>query len=329
MNIASSPAAHDTGLQAAHRTVDACFRADVVSGLSRAQKSIPCKYLYDEHGSELFEAICEAPEYYQTRTEIDVLRARAADIASFAGTNVHLIEFGSGANIKARIVLDALKDAASSYVPVDIARTSLLAEAADVARRYPQIAVRPVHADFTKPFHLPEITAKGRRMGFFPGSTIGNLTPADAALFLRNAAKTLGPGGLMVVGVDLKKSRRMLDDAYNDAAGVTAAFNLNLLRRINRELHANFDLDSFTHCAHYNAIHGRIEMHLYSLAFQSVRIDGRVFSFASGESIHTENAYKYSVGDFQTLARANGFSCVTAWTDQRHLFSVHCLAVTT
>ena len=310
-------------LSAATSSNDA-FRADVIAGLSQPQKSVPCKYFYDARGGQLFDAICNTPEYYPTRTELKLLRKHAAEIAGLAGSNAHLIEFGSGESAKARFLIDALKKPAS-YVPVDISATTLAGAAATIAPYYPKLAVRPLHADFTQDFVLPPETASGRRVGFFPGSTIGNFTPEEAAKFLQRTAALLGEGGLLVVGVDLKKSKRILDDAYNDAGGVTAAFNLNLLRRINRDLRANFDLGAFSHCAHYNLVRGRIEMHIYSLSFQTVRVDGHMFSFIPGESIHTENSYKYSVGEFQSLARANCFRPARIWVDEDHLFSLHCL----
>lgn len=315
----------DSAISAAAEVHDG-FRADVISGLSQVQKTQPCKYLYDEHGAQLFDAICRTPEYYPTLTEIAILRRHAGDISALAGSGVHLIELGSGACVKTRIVLDALASP-RSYVPVDIAADGLFSEASFLQRDYPRLAVRPVYADFTRPFAIPAACAMGRKVGFFPGSTIGNFTPEEAARFLRRTAELLGRDGLLIIGVDLKKARRLLEDAYNDARGVTAAFNLNILRRINRELHANFDLAAFTHCASYNAARGRVEMHVYSLAFQSVRVDGRLFSFAPGESIHTENSHTYTVAEFQALAKQSGFTPVRVWTDEARLFSVHCLGV--
>jgi len=301
--------------------------ADVIVGLSQARKSIPCKYLYDAAGAALFEGICQTPEYYPTRTELALLRKHAGDIAACAGGGVNLIEFGSGSSAKARILLDALPRA-SSYTPIDIALPGLVAEADALRSDYPALRVVPICADFTETVALPESIAGERRVGFFPGSTIGNFTPGEAGAFLRRAATMLGNDSLLIVGVDLRKDQRLLDAAYNDAAGITAAFNLNLLRRLNRELRANFDLAAFSHGAHYNAAQARVEMHIYSLAFQTVRVDGRLFSFTSGESIHTENSHKYSVTEFQALAGANGFRPLHCWTDAANLFSLHCLVTT-
>lgn len=221
----------DSAISAAAEVHDG-FRADVISGLSQVQKTLPCKYLYDEHGAQLFDAICSTPEYYPTRTEIAILRRHAGDISALAGSGVHLIELGSGACVKTRIVLDALASP-RSYVPVDIAADGLFSEASLLQRDYPRLAVRPVYADFTRPFAIPAACAMGRKVGFFPGSTIGNFTPEEAARFLRRTAELLGRDGLLIIGVDLKKARRLLEDAYNDAGGVTASFNLNILRRIN------------------------------------------------------------------------------------------------
>lgn len=316
----------DAALSVAAEVHDS-FRTDVIAGLSQPQKTLPCKYFYDEHGAQLFDAICRTPEYYPTRTEIALLRHHASDIAALAGPGAHLIELGSGSGVKARILLDAL-ESPRSYVPVDISAVGLYAEAASLQLSYPHLAVTPVYADFTRPFTLPSACDKGRKVSFFPGSTIGNFTPEEADAFLRRTAKMLGRDGLLVVGVDLKKNKRLLDDAYNDAGGVTAAFNLNILRRINRELRANLDLSAFTHCAHYNAARSCVEMHIYSLAFQSVRVDGHLCSFAPDESIHTENSHKYAVAEFQALAHESGFSPVQVWMDEARLFSVHCLAIT-
>jgi len=301
------------------------FRAEVIEGLSQPQKSLPCKYFYDAAGVRLFDAITRTPEYYLTRTENALLEKHAQEIAALAGARAHLIEFGSGGSAKARVLLDAF-DRPASYVPVDLAPADLT-DAASLTRRYVRFAVVPLHADFTQDFQLPRQIGAGRRIGFFPGSTIGNFTPAEASAFLRRTAALLGETGLLIVGVDLKKNKRLLDAAYNDAAGLTAKFNLNLLKRINRELGADFDLEAFTHCAHFNAVQARIEMRIYSLGFQTVRIDGHMFSFSSGESIHTENSHKYSVPDFQTLARRSGFKPLRIWVDEDHLFSLHCLAV--
>ena len=302
------------------------FYEDVVKGLSAAQKSLPCKYFYDDAGCQLFEAICRTPEYYVTRTEMQLLNAHAAEIAALIGPGAQLIEFGGSASTKARVVLDAM-DTPAAYVPIDVCTAGIYTEMQALSARYPGLDVRPVTADFTQSFDIPETRTAARRVGFFPGSTIGNFAPTDAGAFLRHCARLLGRGGLMIIGVDLKKSSRLLDEAYNDAGGVTAAFNLNLLQRINRELKANFDLDAFTHHANFNAAKSRIEMHLYSLAFQSVCIRGHQFSFTPGEAIHTENSYKYEVGEFLALAREGGYAPLRTWRDADNLFSVHCLEV--
>jgi L-histidine N-alpha-methyltransferase len=307
-------------------SVQDSFRADVITGLSKPQKSVPCKYFYDERGSQLFDAICRTPEYYPTRTELALLERHAPDIAALCGSDVDLIEYGSGAQTKVRILLDAM-DRPASYTPIDICVRSLMAESDILSGDYSGLAVTPLYADFTQPLILPQSDALGRRVGFFPGSTIGNFTPEDAGAFLQRTASTLGKNGLLIVGVDLRKNKRLLDDAYNDAAGLTAAFNINLLRRINRELHGNFDLSAFSHGAHYNLVRGRVEMHIYSLAFQTVRVDGHLVSFSPGESIHTENSYKYAVGEFQALAASHGYTPLRCWIDDAQLFSLHCLQV--
>jgi L-histidine N-alpha-methyltransferase len=310
-------------------TRDSAFRADVIAGLSAApQKTLPCKYFYDTCGAQLFDAICRTPEYYVTRTEMGLLHKHAVEIAGLAGASAQLIEFGSGGATKACVLLDRLRRPAA-YIPIDICPANLFAELRALALRYPGLAVVPLRADFTRPLKLPEIAGGRQRVGFFPGSTIGNFAPEDAKTFLRQIARVLGPDGLLVIGVDIKKPARILDAAYNDAAGVTAAFNLNLLKRINRELGGTFDLDAFSHCAHYNDALGRVEMHLYSLAFQSVRVDSHMFSFTSGESIHTENSYKYAPEEFQALARDSGFRPVKMWLDDAKMFSLHCLSVGT
>jgi L-histidine N-alpha-methyltransferase len=324
--VTASPAASHVSNPFFARGEQSDFCRDVFHGLARAQKAISCKYFYDARGIELFDAICRTPEYYPTRTEMSLLEEHARDIGALAGPDVHVIEFGSGSSAKAELLLSGI-DTPASYIPVDIASASLANEAAAMTQRYPDLTVAPVFADFTLPFALPPVAAQGRRLGFFPGSTIGNFTPEEATGFLRRCARLLGQDGVMVVGVDLKKSKRILDDAYNDADGLTAAFNLNLLHRMNRELGANFDLDAFTHCAHYNKVRGRVEMHIYSLSFQTVRVDGRLFSFIPGESIHTENSYKYSVPEFQALAQAGGFTIFETWVDADHLFSLHVLRV--
>lgn len=303
------------------------FRREVITGLSRSPKSLPPKYFYDERGSELFEAICGLPEYYPTRTEIALMRDKGREMAEELGPECILVEYGSGSGRKTRILVEALAPVA--YVPIDIAAAQLTEWSAEVARSFPAVTVVAVCADYSRPFALPglERFAKRRRVIYFPGSTIGNFMVSEAMVFLKNACAVARPGGAMLVGVDLKKDPAVLEAAYNDARGVTAAFNLNLLARINRELKASIDLASFRHRAFYNAELGRIEMHLESLRDQRVVIADRTFVFRQGETIHTENSCKYSIAEFQELARGAGFVARTYWTDPQDLFSVHYLTV--
>jgi dimethylhistidine N-methyltransferase len=299
------------------------FRDAVLAGLGRARKSIPCKFFYDARGSWLFEEICRLPEYYPTRTEIAILEENSPDIAAQMGSHCRLIEFGSGASQKVRILLRAL-DRPAAYVPVDISREHLRDAATSLAEDFPSVPVIAVCADYTRPFFLPPLPgAKGKRVGFFPGSTIGNFDPDGAVAFLANYAQVLGPGGEMLIGVDLKKDPEILDAAYNDRAGVTAAFNLNLLERINRELDGDVDLDRFEHVAFYDEPKGRVEIYIRSLAGQQASIAGKRFRFAKGELIHTEYSYKYWVEEFRALAGRAGFRPVDTWTDDAELFSVH------
>jgi dimethylhistidine N-methyltransferase len=300
------------------------FREDVVAGLSRPQKAIAPKYFYDARGSRLFEAICRLREYYPTRSELALTRRHLGDIARFAaarGGATALIEYGSGEGRKSRLLIEALRPAV--YVPVDISDVALRRAAARLRRSFAWLEILPVHGDFSRPLRFPLARQRGRRVVYFPGSTIGNLTPDEALAFLRKSRRQVGAGGAMLVGVDLKKDTALLHAAYNDARGVTAAFNLNLLARINRELGADFRRRRFRHYAYYNAILGRIEMHLVSLARQSVTIGRSRFRFAAGESIHTENSYKYSVEGFRALARRAGFSGAKVWLDPKGLFSLH------
>jgi len=301
------------------------FREDVIAGLSLPQKTLPPKYFYDARGSRLFEAICRLKEYYPTRSEIALTRAHSAGIARFArragSTGVALIEYGSGESLKSRLLIRALRP--SAYVPVDISESALRAAARRLRREFGWLDVLAVHGDFSRPLKIPVAEARGRRLVYFPGSTIGNLTPEEAHAFLRMTRGQVGPRGAMLVGVDLRKDANILHAAYNDARGVTAAFNLNLLARVNRELGARFDLRRFRHYAYYNAALGRIEMHLVSLARQSVDVGNYRFAFDAGESIHTENSYKYSVEGFRSLARSAGFRGEEVWTDAKGLFSLH------
>jgi dimethylhistidine N-methyltransferase len=292
------------------------LREDVVAGLSLPQKALPPKYFYDAAGSRLFERICRLPEYYLTRAELSLTRENIAAIARFAGKGCELLEYGSGESLKTRLLIRALRPKA--YLPVDISVSALEKAAARLAREFPWLRIVPVAADFSRPLDLP--AAKGPRTAYFPGSTIGNLTPEEAHGFL---ARSRGQASRMLIGTDLKKDANILHAAYNDARGVTAAFNLNLLARINRELGADFDLRRFAHYAFYNAPRGRIEMHLISLQEQKIRIGAHRFAFERGESIHTENSYKYSSDGFRTLAANAGFTQTRCWTDRKGLFALH------
>jgi len=293
----------------------------VVSGLSRPQKSLPPKYFYDDTGSRLFERICRLPEYYLTRTELALTKANIAAIARFAGRGCELVEYGSGESLKTRLLIRALRPAA--YLPVDISQAALRGAAERLAREFPWLEIVPVNGDFSRPVELPR--SRAPRVVYFPGSTIGNLSPEEAHAFL---SMTRGQAARMLVGVDLRKAATMLHAAYNDSRRVTAAFNLNLLARINRELGADFEPKSFEHYAFYNAAAGRIEMHLVSLTRQSVRIGRHRFAFEAGESIHTENSYKYSIEGFRALAAAAGYLVERSWTDRKALFALHALKAT-
>lgn len=301
------------------------FLHEVVAGLSQPQKALSPKYFYDERGCALFEAICELPEYYPTRTEMAMMRAHGHEMARRLGHDCALIEYGSGSGRKTRELIARLKPAV--YVPIDIAAAQLKVFAGEMAARFPAVHIVAVCADYSRALELPEIARfdAHRRIVYFPGSTIGNFTVAEARQFLRQACRLARAGGGMLVGVDLKKDERILHAAYNDAQGVTAAFNLNLLTRINRELGANFDLAAFRHHAFYNDGAGRIEMHLVSLKDQQVTLGGRDFRFRVDETIHTENSYKYSVAEFQELARSAGFDPEHCWVDSQRLFAIHYL----
>ena len=301
------------------------FRDAVFAGLAQTPKELPCKFFYDERGSALFEKICELPEYYLTRTEIAILDRYAGDIAAQIGPNARLVELGSGASIKVRILLQALSSP-SAYVPVDISREFLREAGAQIARDFPRLPVVAVCADYTRSFELPPLPGPaGKTVGFFPGSTIGNFEPEAVVRFLRHCADLLGPDGEMLIGADRKKDPAILNAAYNDSASMNAAFNLNLLVRINRELGADLDVDSFQHVAFYNPDEGRMELYLRSLQAQTATIDGRRFEFAAGELIHTENSYKYAIDEFRELAARAGFDTVHTWTDRDQLFGVYYL----
>ncbi len=301
------------------------FAADVIAGLSAKPKRLPPKYFYDLTGSGLFDRITELPEYYPTRSELELLHKHAPAMASLFAPGSVLIEFGSGSSRKARILLRAAASV-EAYVPVDISGDFLQQDAARLRRDFPHLAILPLVADFTTMTEPPAEVAARPRAGLFPGSTIGNFEPHEACAFLRRAGQILGAGSVLVVGVDLEKAHDILYRAYNDAEGVTAKFNLNLLARINRELGANFNLAAFEHHAFYNAERHRIEMHLASIKRQKVRIGDVTVEFRTGETIHTENSYKYSIESFQALAHGSGWSPLAAWTDG--LFSVHALRMT-
>ena len=298
------------------------FLKDVHIGLSGDPKTLPPKYFYDDAGAKLFEAICDLEEYYLTRTEIGILKSEASEIADVIGSNVMLIEYGSGSLEKVRILLDALHDL-EIFVPVDISERQLIASAARLRSSYREIIIEPVVADFTTPFSLPSPPKTvSTRVAFFPGSTIGNFDLKPARMFLSCIADTVGTGGGLLIGIDLKKDAETLTCAYNDKSGVTAAFNKNLLARINGELAGDFSVDDFRHVARFNSRFGRIEMHLESLIDQTVNVANATFNFTAGETIHTENSYKYTLDDFDEIAGDAGFTRRAHWTDPRALFAV-------
>lgn len=296
------------------------FRADVERGLSAPQKFLPSQYFYDEAGSNLFEQITELEEYYPTRTEVSILRAHAADIARQLGSNALLVEYGAGASTKTRILLDAL-EAPEGYVPIDVSEAFLLQTAEGLRADYPGLPVHPIVGNFMVRLGLPE-KASGTPVGFFPGSTIGNLNDDEITEFMQSARALLGDTGKFVIGVDLRKSPAILIQAYDDAAGVTAKFNLNLLTRINRELGANFDLSGFAHRAIWNDAASRIEMHLESLIDQTVSIDGRQYTFTAGETIHTEISRKFDLDALTALVTQTGWHLDQVWRDENEYFAV-------
>jgi dimethylhistidine N-methyltransferase len=314
-----------SGQLGGHRFVDGelpavNFRKDVLEGLARPQKALPPKYFYDAAGSRLFERICRLREYYPTRVELGITRRHLKDIARFAGKRCALLEYGSGESLKTRLLLAALEP--SVYMPVDISADALGAAVKRLAREFPKLGIVAITADFSHPLSIPAYRGDARRVVYFPGSTIGNLRRDEAEAFLRMTRGQVGANGAMLVGVDLKKDPIVLHAAYNDAKGVTAAFNLNLVARINRELGGDFDLRRFAHYAFYNPMAGRIEMHLVAREAHAANIGSYRFSFYRGESIHTENSYKYSVPEFEALARNAGFKLAKLWTDPRRWFGV-------
>jgi L-histidine Nalpha-methyltransferase len=313
------------------RSADATLVSLALQGLSRRPKTLPAKLFYDEQGCRLFYRITELPEYYLTRTELTLLRRFASDIAAMVEAPAALIEYGASDETKAEFLLGQTDKLGRAhfvvYVPVDVATESLAQMAARLRQRRPELAVFPIAADFTSPVTLPSKLGNVARLGFFPGSTIGNLDPPEARRFLAQARHTLGPGARMLVGVDLRKDPAILVPAYDDADGVTAAFNLNLLARLNREADADFDLRRFVHRAVWNDRESRIEMHLESCCDQLVHLDSHAIRFVAGETIHTENSYKHTVEGFARLAERAGWRVHRVWTDPARLFSMHLLTI--
>ena len=302
---------------------DKDFLSAVIDGLSATQKSLPSKFFYDEAGSQLFDQICQLEEYYPTRTELLILDQFKDEMAALCGNHCHLVELGSGSSIKIRTLMDALENPLG-YIPIDISRDHLVQSANSFSALFPDVPVDAICADYTSEFELPAIT-QGQYVGFYPGSTIGNFTPDEAVVFLQRVKDKLMGGGFLI-GVDLVKDIDVLNAAYDDAKGITAAFNLNLLVRCNRELGATFDMDAFEHRAFFNLQDSRIEMHLVSTRDQQVTIADHVIDFTKGETIHTENSYKYSIESFHALAERAGFTPIKVWTDPKDLFSVHYLS---
>lgn len=299
------------------------MQREVVGGLSSRPRMIPPKFFYDRRGSELFEAITDTPEYYVTRTELALLERYGDEMAALLGRACLLVELGSGSSRKIRLLLDALQPTA--YVPVDISRDFLLDAARSLALDYPTVEIHATCADFSHRLELPKCSKNLARAFFFPGSSIGNFEPYQATGLLSYIATLLGHGGHLLIGVDLQKEAEVLNRAYNDSGGITAAFNLNLLSHINHKLDANFAVDGFEHHAYYNAQAGRVEMHLRSRVEQQVMLGSHNFNFQQGDSIHTENSYKYTLAGFRQIAADAGLKTIKVWTDRDNLFSVHCL----
>ena len=324
------PHLHQTPLMGDSDTIEdipESFLNDVISGLSLSQKSIPPKYFYDETGSLLFDQICELDEYYPTRTEMAIMRENIDEIALQIGKEALLVEYGSGSSMKTRILLEHL-DRLAGYVPIDISREHLYQSAEALSGDFPHIPVYPVHADYSAPVVLPVDRQDYKRtVFFFPGSTIGNFDPQEALAFLQRISSSAGRGGGLLIGADLQKDPQVLEAAYNDKKGITAAFNKNLLERINRELGGDFDIARFEHTALYNEEAGRIEMHLVSTVKQSINIAGYTFEFEAGETIHTENSHKYTLPQFAALAKRADFKVSRLWTDNRCFFSINYLTV--
>jgi dimethylhistidine N-methyltransferase len=308
--------------------VNADFLAEVIGGLSSSPRTLPCKFFYDERGADLFQKICELPEYYITRTETELLRRYAPEISESIGPNAALIGFGTGAGIKTRMLLQQLQNPIA-YIPVDISKQRLVDSAIELSHAMPALEILPVCADYLQELQLPKPLRKPDHVAvFFPGSTIGNLEPHVAQDFLRRVCRLCGKSGGLIIGIDLQKSREILEAAYNDSAGVTAEFNLNLLARANRELGADFDLARWKHRAVYNEAEGRIEMHLLSEGDQTVHVGGREFRFAPGEKIVTEFSYKHTLDGFARLAASSGFrEASRVWTDPEQMFAIFHFAV--
>ena len=303
------------------------FRYEVLRGLRKSPKQLPTKYLYDERGSDLYEQICALDEYYIPRTEAAIMEDNIHEMVSLLGPNAILIEYGCGSCTKTRILLDNMVDIAA-YIPIDISHEQLQRVAAELERIYPRLEIIPVCADYTSSFKIPSSKERGDRItAYFPGSSIGNFDPDSARALLSNIADTCGPGGALLIGTDLKKDINVLHRAYNDSDGVTAAFNMNLLERINRELQGDFQLKDFEHRAFYNPDTSRVEMHLVSMKDQIVHLDNTSITFEKGETIWTESSYKYDTDSFQHIATEAGFSVEKVWTDKRNWFSVQYLAV--
>lgn len=300
---------------------DPALLAEVLCGLRSTPKTLPPKLFYDAAGARLFERICTLPEYYLTRAELEILEVHVGEIADLSGPRVALVEYGSGAGVKVRLLLDALHEPAA-YIPIDISAAQLARVAADIAHEYPQLRVLPLAADYTRPLQLPSLPPGTRRLAFFPGSTIGNFHPTEAAAFLRRIRRGVGSDGALVLGVDVRKDPDVLHAAYDDAAGVTAAFNLNLLRRLNREFGAEFDLARFAHRAFFDEAASRIEMHLVSLERQVVHVAGERIPFEAGETIWTESSYKYDHDAMESLVASAGFHIARFWTDAAARFRV-------
>lgn len=297
---------------------------EVLRGLYQEKKELPPKLLYDKKGSDIFDEICDLPEYYPTRSEKEILTRNAFEMSALIGPDALIIEPGAGVGEKIRLLLPYFESPAG-YVPVEISKETLIDMSAEIASIFPEIKLYPVCADFTQSFNLDDIHVEeaSKKVIFFPGSTIGNFTPSEAGSFLERMGEVVGEGGGLLIGVDMKKDSEILNKAYDDAQGVTAAFNLNLLQRLNSEIRTDFDAQAFRHRAYYNQDLGRVEMHLESLRDQTVRIDGKKVFFKAGETIHTESSYKYAVEEFIELAKRAGWSSVKNWQDEGNLFSVY------